>query len=64
MKEPTWIPALCPICGRPYKYLKTYKPATCGDFFCAQKAYRLGILSGDHITDKDRLIIGRVIKEI
>lgn len=64
MRELHWLTDSCPICGRPYKYLKTYKPATCGDFFCAQKAYRLGILSGDHITDKDRLIIARAIKEI
>lgn len=29
-----WSKATCPICGKKYEYLKSYKPATCGKFHC------------------------------
>lgn len=29
-----WQKAICPVCGKEYLYLPSYKPATCGTFDC------------------------------
>lgn len=39
-----WHNSNCPICGKKYEYLSTYKPATCGKFECVKAAHKIGIL--------------------
>ena len=39
-----WLKAMCPICGKEYEYLPTYKPKTCGKFTCLQEANKRNIL--------------------
>lgn len=41
--KPQWLKSTCPICGKEYEYLPTYKPVTCGKFTCLQQSIKQGV---------------------
>ena len=40
VKARDWQTANCPICGKAFDYLPTYRPTTCGAFTCIQEAVK------------------------